>query len=172
MEELAKEILRLKEELDRKKEEIHDLKKLVNKEIDREFPSNVEEFSEKELETYIREILSSLPIHIESKPDIRTITSHRKTLGKPIVFLKRAFLETTFNCIDSFLDKQTKFNRQIAALCQAILLRVQHNIERMKRIEEKVSGCEENLAILKNKLDDLCSSLEQLKSRPTDHPPK
>jgi len=172
MEELAKEIQRLKEELDRKKEEIHDLKKLVNKEIDREFPSHVEEFSEKELETYIREILSSLHIHIESKPDIRTITSHRKTLGKPIVFLKRAFLETTFHCIDSFLDKQTKFNRQIAALCQAVLLRVQHNIERMKRIEEKVSGCEENLAILKNKLDDLCSNLEQLKSRPPDHPPK
>jgi len=172
MEELAKEIQRLKKELDRKKQEIRDLKKLVNKEIDREFPSPAEEFSEKELETYIREILSALRINIESKPDIRPITSHRKTLGKPIVFVKRAFLETTFQCIDSFLDKQIKFNRHIAALCQAFLLRVRHNIERMKNVEDSVSHCEEDLAILKHQLGDLRSSLDELKRRPTDQPPK
>jgi prefoldin subunit 5 len=42
----------------------------------------------------------------------------------------------------------------------------------MKKVEEKVSHYEENMAILKNQLDELRSSLEQLKSCPTDHPPK
>ncbi|MDP2914052.1 MAG: hypothetical protein Q8O91_01210 [Candidatus Aminicenantes bacterium] len=172
MDERAKEIRRLKETLDKKIAEIHDLEELVNKDIDRTFPSPVEEFSEKELTTYIRECLSSIDIDLEFKPDIRAITSHRKTLGKPIVFLKRAFLETTFRSIDSFLDKQIHFNRQISALCRALLLRTSHSRERMKQIEERISGCEENLAILKNKLENLRSGPEPLKNRPTVRPLK
>jgi predicted nuclease with TOPRIM domain len=172
MEELSKEIERLKEELKRRKEEIQDLKKLIRKEIDREFSCPLEELSEKELETYIRESLSTLPLHIESKPDIKKITSHRKTLGRPIVFIKRAFLETTFNFINSFLDRQTDFNRRIAGLSRAVLLRLGYNLERIKRIEERVGRCEESLAILKNKLEDLRSSQEELQSKPAGHPPK
>jgi len=172
MEDLVQEIRRLKEELDQKKREIDDLKKLTSKEIDREFPARVEEISERELETYFRDCFPPINAQVESKPDIRAITSHRRVLRKPIVFLKRAFLETTFRCLDSFLDKQVQFNRQIATLGQALLLRVRYNIDRLKKLEEKVSGCEEDLAILKNKLEELRSSAERLRSRPTDQPLK
>ena len=163
MDEQAQEIQRLKDALAEKMARIHDLEQLVNKDIDRTFPTPVEEFSDKELATYIRDCLASIAADLDFKPDIRAITSHRKTLGKPILFLKRAFLETTFRSIDSFLDKQTLFNRQISALCRAMLVRTSHHMEKIKLIEERISDCEETLAILKNKLED---------RRPGPEPPK
>jgi len=172
MEELAKEIQRLKEELEGKKKEVDDLKKWINRDIDRQFSSPIEEFSDRELDTLIRDGLAVVLLHVESKPDLRAITSHRKTFGKPIVLLKRALLETTFRRIDSFLDHQFQFNQQIAALCRAFLVRVQHNIEKMSRIEERASRWEEDLVILKNKIDDLRSRLDRIEPGPTDHPPK
>jgi len=168
MEELAQEIRRLKEELDRKSEEIQDFKKWVGRDIDRDYSSPVEEFSEKELESHIREHLAAIKIHVESKPDLREIMSHRRTIGKPIAFMKRALLETTFTHLDAFLDRQTQFNRRIAALVPALLFRATHAIERTKWIEDKVGGFEENLVIMKNKIDHLISRLERLERKPKD----
>jgi chromosome segregation ATPase len=170
MEELAQEIRRLKEELDRKSEEIRDLTQWVGRDIDRDYSSPVEELSEKELESYLREHLAAIKIHGESKPDLRAITSHRGTLGKPIAFLKRVLLETTFTHIDAVLDRQTQVNRRIAALVPALLLRARHAIERTQSIEERISGFEESLIILKKKLDHLLSRLERLEGGPTDRP--
>ena len=81
---IVKEIQRLKKEMYKRKEEISDIKKLVNKEIDQEFYSNLSELSEKELETYIEECLSSINRNIDPKPEKKSITSHRKILGTPI----------------------------------------------------------------------------------------
>jgi hypothetical protein len=39
----------------------------------------------------------------------------------------------------------------------------------MKQIQEKISACEENLVVLQAKLEDLHSSLKQLKNRTIDH---
>ena len=172
MDEQAQEIQRLKEALALRIAEIHDLEKLVDKNIDRTFPVPVEEFSEKELAVFIRDCLASIAADLDFKPDIRALTSHRKTLARPVLFLKRAFLETTFNTIDSFLDKQTRFNRQMSALCRALLVRTGRHMEQLKQIEERLSGCEETLAILKAKLDDRRRDPEPPEGGPAARPPK
>ena len=56
------------------------MKKLVNKEIDREFHTDLGKLSERELETYIGECLSSINRDIDSKLDKESLTSHRKIL--------------------------------------------------------------------------------------------
>jgi len=168
---IVKEIQRLKKEMYKRKEEISDIKKLVNKEIDREFYSNLSELSEKELETYIEECLSSINRNIDPKPEKKSITSHRKILGKPIILIKRVLLKIIGFYIDLILDKQTQFNQQSVALYQALLLRLRQNKERIKQIEEKVSDCEENLDIILDKLKDLHLSLEQLKNKTANHNP-
>jgi chromosome segregation ATPase len=166
---IAKEIQRLKEELDRKRGEIEDIRELVKKEIDREWPVHVEELSEKELETYIKECVSSIETHIDPKPDKKGITSPRKILGRPIIFFKRALIKMTGVYVHLLLDKQTQFNRQSVSLYRALALRLQHLQEKIKYLQERVSDGEESLVILEKKLEDLQASQEQLKSRTANH---
>jgi len=161
---MAQEIQRLKEELDRKRKEIEDIKKLANKEIDRSFPPNLEEFSERELESYIAESIASIKTEIDTRPAKEPITSHRKFIGRPIVTLKRFLLQSLADYNDLFLDKQIRFNRQSVDLYQALLLRTKHNKERMEQIQEQISACEESLVVLKAKLEDLRTNLEQGKN--------
>lgn len=168
---IAKEIQRLKEELDKKKEEIQDLRELVKKEIDRPFPADAEELSERELETYIAEHFPSIRSRIDSKPDKKPLASHRKILGRPIVLLKQFLLKSIVDYNDLFLAKQAQFNQQSVDLYQALLLQTRNNKKRMKQIQEKISAFEENLTVLEAKLEDLHSSLEQLKNRAADHNP-
>jgi len=169
MEDLAREIQRLRAELEKKKEEIQDLRKLVNKEIDRDFPPDLDAFSEKELDTFIRELISSSKDFTETKPDLKPIKSHRKTIGKPVVLLKRILLETTFDNLELFLDKQMQFNRQSIDLGRALFLRLRVEKERMEKVEERIIACEENLVILKSKLEDLRAGLEEIKGRTGGH---
>jgi len=173
-----KEIQRLKKELYRKKEEIRDLKKLVNKEIDREFQLDLEELSERELETYIGECFSSMKRNIDTKPEEKPITSHRKVIGKPIILIKQilsritgvySYAKLILDKQTLILDKQTEFNRQSVALHQASFIRFRKNREKIQQIEEKISDCEENLVIIMEKIKDLHLSLEQLKNKAANH---
>jgi hypothetical protein len=170
---MAKEIQRLKNELYKKKEEIRDLKKLVNKEIDREFQSDLGELSDRELETYAGEFYSSAERNMDLRLDKESITSHRKIFGKLIVQIKRALLRITgvYSYIDPFLDKQIQFNRQSFALHQASILRLRRVKDKMKQIEEKISDCEENLVIIMNKMEDLPLRREQHESKAANHDP-
>jgi hypothetical protein len=163
MDTLALEIQRLKEELDRKRDEIVDLRKLVNEDIDRKFPVSAEEFSDRELEIHLRESLAALEGREETKPDLKAVLSHRRTLRKPVEFLKRGLLQTTFESLNDFLDKQNEFNRRISTFSQALLIRLRHDRERIKGIEEKITDCEESLALLTNKLEDLRSNLDRIR---------
>jgi hypothetical protein len=169
MEDSAREIQRLRAALEKKKEEIQDLRRLVNKEIDRDFPPDLDAFSEKELDTFIRELILSGKDFTESKPDLKPIKSHRKSIGKPIVLLKRMLLETTFDNLDLFLDKQVRFNRQSADLGRALFLRLRIEKERLEKVEERIIACEESLVILKSKLEDLSAGLEEMKGRRGGH---
>ena len=162
MNELEMEIQRLKEELDRKREEITDLKKLAGRDIDREFALPVEELSDRELEIYLRDTLPLINGFVETKPDIREITSSRKTLGRPFEFLKRDLLDTTFTQFNLHLDRQIRFNRQVAALFRTLQVRDGRRDEHLKALEEKAAGFEEDLALLRNKIEDLGAAAARL----------
>ena len=111
--------------------------------------------------------------NIDLKLDEKSLTSHRKILGKPIILIKRVLLRITgiYSFINPFLDKQTQFNRQSFALHQASLLVPRKIKNRMKQIEEKISDCEENLIIIMEKIKDLHLSLEQQKNKAANHDP-
>jgi len=151
-----KEIQRLREEIDKKKEEIHDIKQLVNKEIDREFLPPLEELSEKELEPYFEKYLSILEGSSDPWPDRKSLTSHRKILGKPIILMKQFLLRMTgvYTYTSLFLEKQKNFNDHSVALHRASLARLKLNTEKIKHIEERIIDCEVNLMTLSKKLKD------------------
>ena len=80
---VIKEINRLKEEIYRQKDKIIDIKELVKSEIDRDFGVDLWELSEKELDNEMGTRLSFLNDDIDPRPDSKSITSHRRILGKP-----------------------------------------------------------------------------------------
>jgi hypothetical protein len=150
----AKEIEKLKKDLALEKEKIQDIKKLAHKEIDRCFPSDLEDLSDKELDSYLDEYLASMDKSFDPMPDKMSLVSHRKILGVPIVLLKRFLLRVTGVYINLILDKQKKFNQQSIVFFRAILLRIRRNRRKIKHIEQRISECEGNLAILSKKLED------------------
>jgi len=154
MNELEKEIQALKDELDRKREEIDDLKKLAGREIDRTFEAPLEEFSDRELDVYLKDELSAINDLAASRPDIRAVASARKTLGRPIALLKRKLLETTFIQLDVFLDKQIKFNKQAVTLLRVLHRRL---TERVKALEDRIAGLEEETVLLRDRINEIAA---------------
>jgi hypothetical protein len=154
---VAKEIEKMKKDISLKKKMIQDIKKLANREIDREFASDLEEFSDKELDSYLQEYLAAMDKSLDPKPDKSYFTSHRKILGKPIILLKQLLLKVTGVYINLILDKQKKINQQGIVFHRAILLRLKKNRQKIKHIEQRISECEGNLVILSKKLEDLSS---------------
>jgi hypothetical protein len=170
MTDLDQEIERLKRELEEKKREIRSLKELVHGDIDRDFPCDIGELSERELEDYFRGSFAPLHEVADPRPDPKSIRSHRKIIGRPIVFLKRAFLKMTGFYVHLLLDDQTRFNQRSAALAQALVVRVKRYRDRLELVEDKVGAFEENLVILKGRLDDLRSRLAEPSSGKDDPP--
>jgi len=155
MTELSQELESLRRELEEKKKEIKSLEKLVRGAIDRDFPVEVGEFSERELEDYFRDAVSPLKQVIDPRPGPRSVRSHRKIIGAPIVFFKRIFLRLSGFYTHLLLDEQAKFNRRSAEITEALVTRLKHYRDRLERAEAKVDDFEESLVILKNKVDDL-----------------
>ena len=170
MTDLNQEIQDLRRELEVRKKEVKDLQKLVRGAIDRDFPLEVAEFSEKELEDYFRDAVSPLKLVIDPRPGPKSVKSHRKVVGAPIVFLKRIFLRLFGFYTHLLLDEQARFNRRSAELTEALINRVRHYRDRLEQAEDKVAAFEESLVILKNRLDDLRSRLGAPPAGP-DNPP-
>ncbi len=170
MTDLNLEIESLRRELEEKKRQIRGLEKLVRGAIDRDFPLEVGEFSERELEDYFRDAVSPLKQVLDPRPGPKSVRSHRKIIGAPIVFLKRLFLRLSGFYTHLLLDEQVQFNRRSAELTEALVTRVRHYRERLEQAEEKVAAFEESLVILKNKLEDLRSRLAAEASG-RDNPP-
>jgi hypothetical protein len=152
---IAKEIEKLKKDIYLKKERIQDIKELVKKEIDRHFTPIIEEFSEKELDSYLEEHLASMDKSFDPIPNKTSFASHRKILGKPIILLKRLLLKLTGIYVNLILDRQKKFNQQSIVFYRAMLLRLKRNRQKIKLIEQRISECEGELDILSNHLKNI-----------------
>jgi hypothetical protein len=142
-EHIEKEIKRLKEDLFKQKEAITDIKTLVKTEIDREFPVDLWELSEKELDGEMGNRLTFLNDDIDPRPDAGSITSHRKILGKPIVLFKRILMRLARSYTNTILEKQRRFNEQLVAFHLASFIRFRHNERKIKEIEETLKTLEE-----------------------------
>jgi chromosome segregation ATPase len=152
---IEKEINRLKEEISRQKEEISDIKQLVRRDIDRDFPINLWELSERELDSEMGNRLSFLNDDIDTRPEPQAITSHRRILGKAIVFIKRLVLKILGFYTNTLLEKQKRFNEQLVAFNLASFIRSRHNEGRINAIEETLKNLEEDQALLLDRLDKI-----------------
>jgi hypothetical protein len=154
-ERIIKEIDRLKEEIYRQKEKAADIKELVKEEIHRDFPVNFWELSDRELDNEMGMRLSFLNDHIDTRPEARSITSHRRILGKPIVLLKRLVLKITGFYTNTILEKQRSLNEQLVAFHLASFIRFRHNERKVKEILEKIKTLEEDQESILDRLAQL-----------------
>lgn len=154
-ERIIKEIDRLTEEIYRQKEKAADLKELVKEEIHRDFPVDFWELSERELDNEMGNRLSFLNDDIDTRPDARSITSHRRILGKPIVFIKRLVMKIAGFYTNTILEKQRSFNEQLVAFHLASFIRFRHNEQKIKEILEKLKTLEEDQELILEQLTQL-----------------
>jgi len=154
-EKIVKEISRLKEDIFKQKEKIANIEELVKKEIDRDFSVDLWELSERELDNEMSARLSFLNDDIDIRPDSKAITSHRKILGKPIVFIKRIIMKIANAYTNTILEKQRRFNDQLVAFHLASFIRFRHNEQKIKAIEEKLKTFEEDQDLLLDRLENL-----------------
>jgi hypothetical protein len=158
---IGQEVKRLKEALLRRKEEVGDLRKLVNKEIDREFEPDAWDLTEREIEPFIEKTLAAVKENLVLKPEPQTLTSHRRIWGRPVLYFKRIFMNWADLYTRMILDKQNRTNRRFFDLLKVLVLRSRWSREKLKELEERLGKCEESLVVLINKAQDLQAQLEQ-----------
>ncbi|MGD2086047.1 MAG: hypothetical protein PVH61_07675 [Candidatus Aminicenantes bacterium] len=154
-ERIIKEINRLKQEIFRQKDKVSDIKELVTEEIDRDFPVDFWELSERELDNEMGSRLSFLNDDIDTRPDAQSITSHRRILGKPIIFIKRLVMKIAGFYTNTVLEKQRSFNEQLVAFHLASFIRFRHNEQKIKEILEKLKALEEEQGLILEQLAHL-----------------
>ena len=150
-EESKKDIQEIKKEILQEKENIFDIKQLIHKEIDREFRPSIWDLSEKELEIFVAENLSHLVQNFDTRPDMKSITSHRKVVGKIIVGIKRFLFKTGTAYSNVLLAKQVQFNQTVVELLQGVFLRQAELEKKISKLEKRVRDCEENIVIANDK---------------------
>jgi len=160
-ERIIEELDRLKEEIYRQKEKAADIKELVKTEIRRDFPVDFWELSERELDNEMGSRLSFLNDDIDTRPEARSITSHRRILGKPIVFIKRLVMKITGFYTNTILEKQRSFNEQLVAFHLASFIRFRHNERKIKEILEKLKALEEDQELILDQLSQLKNGKEE-----------
>ncbi|MCK4763122.1 MAG: hypothetical protein KAW12_13080 [Candidatus Aminicenantes bacterium] len=165
MEEKAKltaEITRLKKEIYARKEAAAGIKELLKSEIDRDFPVDLWELSPRELDDRMGLRLSFLNDDIDTRPDPAAITSHRRILGKPIVFVKKIIMKFFGAYTNSILDKQRHFNEQLVVFHLGSFIRFKENERKLKEIEERISEFEENQELALDELKNIRQRLGSL----------
>ena len=152
---MANQIVHLKEEIFRQKEKLSSIDKMVNTGIDRDFRTDLWELSDKELDHEMGNRLSFLNDDIDPRPDPMAITSHRKILGKPIVFIKRTIIKIFGVYANALLEKQRRFNEQLVNFHLASFIRFRRIEKNINEIEEKLKTFEEDQEMLLAKLEKL-----------------
>ncbi len=152
---MADQIDRLQEDIFRQKEKLASIEELVKTQIDRDFHTNLWELSEKELDHEMGNRLSFLNDDIDPRPDPTSITSHRKILGKPIVFIKRIIIKIAGAYANALLEKQRRFNEQLVNFHLASFIRFRHNEKKINEIEEKLKTFEEDQGMLLDELEKI-----------------
>ena len=163
------EIARLKAELLKKRAEIEDLRKLLNREIDHPVLPDPMEFTEREIEPFIEKSLAALAENLSREAEPPSLASHRRFLGGPIKSLKRIFMDWADLHARKNLDKQKDFNRVALGLLKVLALRSRLNREKLRALEERLGKCEERLAVLITRARDLEARREPGKA-PADTP--
>lgn len=164
---IDQEVKRLKEDLLRRKEEVGDLRRLVGREIDREFELDPIDLTEREIEPFIEKTMGAISEDLALRPEPQALISHRRILGRPVLYFKRIFMNWADLYAKRILDKQNRINRNYFDLLKVLILRSRWSREKLKELELRLGECEASLVVMINKAQDLQARLEQGKG-PTD----
>ena len=160
---IDQEVKRLKEDLLRRKEEVGDLRSLVAREIDREFESDAMDLTEREIEPFLEKTMAAVREDFALKPEPQTLTSHRRILGRPVLYFKRIFMNWSDLYTKRILDKQNRTNRNFFDLFKVLVLRSRWSREKLKELDERLGECEAGLVVMIGKAQDLQARLEKEK---------
>jgi len=149
------EIARLKADLLKKMAEIDDLRKLLNREIDRPFNPDPMDFTEREIEPFIEKCLAAIAENLSREAEPPALTSHRRILGQPVRYFKRIFMNWADLHSRKNLEKQTGYNQLVFDLLRVLVRRSRGNREKLRDLEERLGKCEEKLAVLITRARDL-----------------
>lgn len=147
-EQIKDKIKQLIDEIGKQKDSVSNLKELLNKEIDKDFPINLWELSNRELDSEMGSRLSFLNDDIDTRPTTQSITSHRGLIGKPIVFVKRLFLKLAGFYTNTLFEKQLRFNEQLVAFHLASFIRFRNNEKQIEILMDKIKKLEEEQQIV------------------------
>jgi BMFP domain-containing protein YqiC len=163
---VERDIRKLKSDLMKKKEEIDDIRALINREVDREFQPEALDLAERELEPFIEKTLAEVKESLALKAEPETLKSHRRILGRPVLFFKRIFMNWVHVYARMILDRQNRYNRSSFDLLKVVLLRSRWSKEKLKDLEARLAECEETLAVMINRVEDIQARQER-QSGPT-----
>jgi hypothetical protein len=151
-----KKLIKLKDDLASEKKSIQDIDELANETIDKNWPSPpLEELSERELETLLDQHHSRLAKSADPLSVEVDITSPRKLLRKPVIWIKQKLINVVNAYLTPIMRKQTTFNQTAVELYQAMILHQKKLRKKTNRLEERVNECEAHLAIISKKLKEL-----------------
>lgn len=142
--EIIDRIQDLKTEIRKSRDNIQEITELVKKEIDREFPIDLWELSDKELDAVMGERLSIINERIDTRPVSSDIHSHRGLSGKIIVRFKRFLLKISSVYTNMLFDKQRELNGHMVFFQLASFIRQKRLEEKIKEINRTVKEIKED----------------------------
>lgn len=154
----------LKEELNRQKEQMQEIRDLVKKEIVAHYESDLWELSSKELDQEMGKLLSFLNEDIDPL-SIKKITSHRKIIGSFIVLAKKSMTKIFRILFAAYLQRQRRFNESAVRFQLASFIR-------FRRMEEKLDGIEKITKEISEQQEALLDAIGPLSERLGENGPK
>ncbi len=161
-EQLVDQIKKLKETVFRQKESAADINSLLGEDIDRDFHLDLWELSEKELDHIMGDRLTFLNQDLDPRDSEDSISSHRKGLGKLIVWLKKRYLRVMDFYTEFLLTRQARFNPQLVAFHLASFIRFRHNEQKINTMTEKIKNLEEEQELLHEEVRQLKNLISNL----------
>lgn len=131
-EDIKKEIIKTREELEKKLDKVKDISELVGKNIDREYPQDFNELSETELDTEMGKRVVFLNENLNIINKINQKTSNK--IVKLLLFLPYSF--------HFMLTKPVVLMKNYLQLNHILLVRLKRMSERLDRIEARLEDQE------------------------------
>ena len=154
----------LREELNRQKEQVKEIKDLIKREIQAHYESDLWELTPRELDQEMGKLLSFLNEDFDCTitPEI---TSHRKFVGGSIVFIKKLVKGIIRPVFEPHLGKQKRFNESSVRLHLASFIR-------LRRMEQKLDGIEKIVTEIGEQQGALLDAIKSLSERPGENGPE
>jgi hypothetical protein len=134
-ESIKKTLRELKELYAAEKGRLSQIDRLAGEAVDRDIVTDFWELSNAEIENEMFRRLSDLDADADCLPG-GALASHRRWLGKPIVFFKKVLRRLAAPYSSMLLQKQNRLNRELVTFQLLGFLKFRHLDRRLRTIEE------------------------------------